>query len=160
MPIKDPVKRAEYGKKYREAHRAEAIARTRAWREENLDYARERDREYYKEHIEERRASIKAYQKTEQGKLRTQEWYRKSYQKDREQYRCRDKFKKAIAKGYMIRKPCVICGAPDAEGHHEDYSKPYEVIWLCAWHHKEWEGKTVVPREDPEKRVPKETSVP
>jgi hypothetical protein len=33
-------------------------------------------------------------------------------------------------------QPCEICGkTEDIERHHEDYSKPLEVRWLCKSHH-------------------------
>ena len=43
----------------------------------------------------------------------------------------------AIAKGRIKRQPCCVCGDPKSEGHHEDYTKPLDVIWLCAKHHSE-----------------------
>lgn len=37
-----------------------------------------------------------------------------------------------------IRKlPCFVCGAAKTEGHHADYSRPLDVIWLCKKHHVE-----------------------
>ena len=30
---------------------------------------------------------------------------------------------------------CLVCGRPDTHGHHEDYSKPLDVMWLCTVHH-------------------------
>lgn len=53
------------------------------------------------------------------------------------------KVRYAVSTGKMI-KPlrCSRCGAKgDLEGHHDDYSKPLEVMWLClvchAQRHKE-----------------------
>lgn len=43
----------------------------------------------------------------------------------------------AIDAGRLIRGCCEVCGAPNAEGHHEDYSRPLEVRWLCRPHHAE-----------------------
>ena len=31
-------------------------------------------------------------------------------------------------------QPCIVCGAK-ADAHHDDYSKPTEVTWLCRKHH-------------------------
>ncbi len=42
----------------------------------------------------------------------------------------------AIRKGALTRQPCH-CGNPRSEAHHEDYSKPLDVIWLCRKHHGE-----------------------
>ncbi len=42
------------------------------------------------------------------------------------------KVKKAIVAGKLVRLPCTKCGNPKSHGHHEDYSKPLEVVWLCA----------------------------
>lgn len=44
--------------------------------------------------------------------------------------------KNALRSGRMHRHPCCICGNK-AHAHHEDYSKPLEVIWLCPKHHGE-----------------------
>ena len=43
--------------------------------------------------------------------------------------------------GVLIKKPCEKCGDPKAQGHHDDYSKPLDVRWLCAFHHREHHAK-------------------
>lgn len=43
----------------------------------------------------------------------------------------------AVRDGRLIRKPCEVCGAKNVHKHHEDYSKPLEVVWLCPRHHKQ-----------------------
>lgn len=49
----------------------------------------------------------------------------------------------AIRRGELKRGPCEICGAVHGEGgalidgHHDDYSKPLAVTWLCRSHHKQ-----------------------
>jgi hypothetical protein len=42
---------------------------------------------------------------------------------------------KAIKNGEIRRFPCRVCGSLDSEGHHDDYSKPLDVTWLCPKHH-------------------------
>ena len=46
----------------------------------------------------------------------------------------------AIRMGRIVRKPCEDCGSR-AEAHHDDYSKPYDVRWLCSMHHKRWHAE-------------------
>lgn len=41
-------------------------------------------------------------------------------------------------KGEIEVKPCEVCGAAHAEKHHDDYSKPKDVRWLCRPHHLQW----------------------
>lgn len=43
----------------------------------------------------------------------------------------------AIRRRELVRQPCEVCGAADTEGHHDDYSKPLTVRWLCKAHHLE-----------------------
>ena len=43
---------------------------------------------------------------------------------------------RALKRGELIKKTCRQCGSVFVESHHEDYSKPLEVIWLCSKHHK------------------------
>lgn len=44
-------------------------------------------------------------------------------------------FRSAVLKGSIIPKPCAVCGDSKSEGHHFDYTRPLEVIWLCKTHH-------------------------
>lgn len=38
--------------------------------------------------------------------------------------------------GILKPKPCESCGDPKAQKHHDDYSKPLEVRWLCVDCHR------------------------
>ena len=42
----------------------------------------------------------------------------------------------AVGSGRVKRLPCEACGAILSEGHHPDYSKPLEVVWLCLACHR------------------------
>ena len=46
----------------------------------------------------------------------------------------------ALRSGRLKRDKCVVCGAAMANAHHEDYSKPLEITWLCDAHHREIHG--------------------
>lgn len=43
--------------------------------------------------------------------------------------------------GLLVKKPCEICGMLKVDAHHDDYTKPLEVRWLCRKHHNEHHRK-------------------
>jgi len=72
---------------------------------------------------------------------------------------------RALKNGVIAKTGCAVCGNPKVEGHHDDYSKPLEVIWLCRPHHKERHVRLAREGRDPAKliryqgkRVPKPRS--
>ena len=53
----------------------------------------------------------------------------------------RQRAERAIKSGEITRKPCEVCGATErVEMHHEDYSNPLDVVFLCSIHHKRAHG--------------------
>lgn len=62
---------------------------------------------------------------------------RRSIARHPEKNRVRQITHRAIKSGKLEKKPCEVCGAEKVEAHHEDYSKPLEVTWLCRKHHTE-----------------------
>jgi hypothetical protein len=52
---------------------------------------------------------------------------------------CRRETHKAIRQGILKYLPCEVCGLDDAsvQAHHDDYTKPLDIRWLCSWHHAE-----------------------
>lgn len=41
----------------------------------------------------------------------------------------------ALVSGKIKKQPCIKCGNKKVEAHHDNYSKPLEVIWFCKPHH-------------------------
>jgi hypothetical protein len=54
-----------------------------------------------------------------------------------DRYRAQTAVGNALRDGKLVKEPCKRCGAIKVHGHHEDYTKPLDVTWLCAVHHKE-----------------------
>jgi len=74
------------------------------------------------------------------GGISKQNYHYKKIQRKRypERVKARDLVRDAILSGRLIRGVCEVCGDPKTDGHHDDYSKPLEVRWLCPTHHREF----------------------
>jgi hypothetical protein len=101
------------------------------------------------------------YREYERKRFKLEERKQKliEYQRDRREinphkYKARYTVSNAIRDGRMERQPCEICGAPDAQTHHDDYSKPLDVRWLCFVHHRELHGQKNVARGREKQEVP------
>ena len=50
----------------------------------------------------------------------------------------------AVRWGRIKKQPCSNCGSTEnLHAHHEDYSKPLDVIWLCCLCHRREHGGAV-----------------
>jgi len=47
-----------------------------------------------------------------------------------EKHKAHQAVKRALRNGTLVKSPCS-CGVEEVVAHHEDYSKPLEVIWIC-----------------------------
>lgn len=81
------------------------------------------------------------YARSEQGKAKKREWAAISKERNPEVFAAYNRVNTAKQNGSIIRRPCEKCGAEPAEGHHDDYTKPLEVRWLCHKHHNEYHGR-------------------
>jgi len=54
---------------------------------------------------------------------------------------CRAYTGEYVRRGKIKKLACCICGDKNTEAHHEDYTKPLEVIWYCRKHHLEHHTK-------------------
>lgn len=82
---------------------------------------------------------MREYRKSEKYKAVARRSSRAWQVANREKARAHDFVRAAINRGSMVRpNNCGECGNDGRiQGHHEDYSKPLEVIWLCEPCHKE-----------------------
>lgn len=104
-------------------------------RARNIEHYREFDR---KRAMLPHRVEMRAkYQATDAGK--------EACNKGKRAYTARNPIKRvavnavasAIKSGRINRQLCEQCGRK-AQAHHDDYSKPLDVRWLCTTHHREW----------------------
>ena len=56
---------------------------------------------------------------------------------ERHKHEARWQTRRAIVAGKLSKQPCEVCGAPTVDAHHDDYSRPLDVRWLCRPHHRE-----------------------
>ena len=104
----------EYGKKYRAEHKEEKAAYLKKW---------------YAEHSE----VIRDWQRENTDKVAG--YVRKHQEKYPQKRKARVILNSAIKCKRITKQPCEVCGSLRVDGHHDDYSKPLEVRWLCRKHH-------------------------
>lgn len=104
---------------------------------------RDANRDYYlwfdrvRANLPHRVASRKVYAEMNRGNAlsaqKKDEWRKRNTDKARAHRLVRH----AIRSGALVRKPCEVCGETDSQAHHDDYTKPLAVRWLCSTHHGE-----------------------
>lgn len=82
-------------------------------------------------------AKTKKYQQSERGKELRRLRQKRDYWENKHKYSAKKIIAYMIEIGELKRMPCEVCGAKRTFGHHPDYSKPREVVWLCQKHHSE-----------------------
>lgn len=123
------------------ANRARANARSRDYRVKHLDRVRECERERRVREADVRRQRARKYHLKRKGKYdpRTLIYAKRARElaKLDGRYQARKLLNRAVASG-KIAKPseCQRCHREASgrrlHGHHDDYSKPLEVRWLCS----------------------------
>jgi monoamine oxidase len=104
-----------------EEERKEDYLRQREYYENNKEAIQSRARERYKNLTPEQK---------QQNTARTKEWRRRNGEKTK----AWSAVGNALFKGEIEKPPyCELCGVFDVKihAHHEDYSKPLDVLWLC-----------------------------
>lgn len=88
----------------------------------NSDTHRQRNRESYRKRMTDPRKKVDDLRQK-------REWYARNKIKTRANV----KVKRALEKGILVRRnECERCGSGrNIHAHHEDYTKPLDVNWLC-----------------------------
>lgn len=77
-------------------------------------------------------------------KAATIQYQRTRRQRHPDRDRARRLVGRALRAGRLERLPCEKCGSVKSQAHHEDYSRPLDVRWLCFPCHRAEHGQTVV----------------
>jgi len=105
-------------------------------RVKNIDYYIEYDRK--RASLPHRKLLRKKYSETNAGKessRRNTISYRKG---NLIKYKAHNIVGNALRDKKIFKGLCEVCGSSFVHGHHDDYTKPLEVRWLCPTHHKQW----------------------
>jgi len=78
---------------------------------------------------------------TKQRKQKAIEYLRTKRAKYPEKYQAHNIVSNAVRDGRLEKQSCEICGCEQSQAHHEDYSRPLDVRWLCFKHHRKIHGQ-------------------
>lgn len=98
-------------------------------------------RSSYRERIVQRKEYDRLRNKRPERRASNAERQRAIRVSSRDKYVARSAVQYAVRVGKLIPMPCEVCGDERVQGHHDDYSKPLDVRWLCFKHHKEVHGQ-------------------
>jgi len=116
----------------------------RVWRarnrEANRAYQQAYNREYRRVNRHKLAMQKKAWAQSEAGRESMRKNSARMRGKYPEKVKARSRVSDAVRSGKLTKQPCEVCGSARVQAHHDDYSKPLEVRWLCRTHHNE-EGK-------------------
>lgn len=95
---------------------------------------------WFRAYREKNREKFRAYNKEYNRRWRQANGYhheRRSQKRYPEKERARRLLQVAVYNGSIVRSPCEVCADTTSEAHHDDYTKPLDVRWLCRRHHTE-----------------------
>ncbi len=84
-----------------------------------------------------RKAQVAKWHQSEHGKAMSRLSRARRFAANKEKYKAKEMIERLVNKGIIKRQPCATCGSDNGQGHHPDYSKPLEVVWLCQKHHSQ-----------------------
>ncbi len=146
---KERIYAKEYAKNLRENNHEKYLKNKIKWEKENPDKVREIRKRAIKKWSNKNKEKIKDIQKKwiEKNLEKKRAYSRLGAKKAREKFPEKNAARKmvsgALTLGILIRPlNCSKCLKEcKPEGHHPDYSKPLEVIWLCRQCHNKEHGK-------------------
>ena len=116
--------------------------RAKAWYQSSQEKRRNKSKQYY----EENREKILEYRHTDKFRAFNAKGVAKYAKNNREKVKAQQKLNHEIIMGRIVRPIiCEGCGRNTEkliQGHHYDYSKPLDVIWLCIECHADIHRKT------------------
>lgn len=115
-------------------------AMVRANRAKNIEYYRGYDKKRFKDdpRVKARHAR---YAASESGKAAAKRAKEKYIELNPIKRAAHIMVGNAVRDGKIIKGVCEVCGDLDSHGHHDDYSLPLVVRWLCSIHHSDWHAK-------------------
>lgn len=111
-------------------------ARVAKHRIENMDHIQEYDRE--RGFLPHRVASRREYADINKTKIADAGYQRMWIARNSEKRKAHNAVNNAVRDGILTKLNCEVCGDPETHGHHDDYSKPLVVRWMCQVHHMEY----------------------
>jgi hypothetical protein len=99
----------------------------------NIEHYRQFDRD--RANLPHRVAARKEYAASDRGREKGNAAKKLYLERHPERRSAHIKTGNAIRDGRLARQPCEVCGNPKTQAHHDDYSKPLDVRWLCVVHH-------------------------
>lgn len=115
-----------------------AKADVRANRLANIDYYKEYDKK--RANRPDRVFARKAYQRTDRGRMASNMAKRRFIENNPLVRSAHIAVGNAIRAGKLLKPGCCsVCKSENlVQAHHDDYTKPLDVRWLCDSCHKEW----------------------
>lgn len=95
----------------------------------------------YRQNKEHYQAYDRSRTQSPERKAKACEYQRRRRVNQAEKYKARYAVGNAVRDGRLVVQPCEVCGSAEVQAHHEDYSKPLEVMWLCFEHHRARHGQ-------------------
>lgn len=110
-------------------------AKVRVYRTANIERIREYDRNRRNQDTRAAncRENYRRQSATPEGRKLLRGYGKKWWRQNQEKKRANVRVKRAIQAGSLKVRPCERCGfGIGVQAHHEDYSKPLDVNWLCT----------------------------
>jgi len=129
QPCSTEIQRA-----WRESHPGYAAQKWKEWADRNRKKLRAKEREKYRL----KREALGKVVGERPPALTMSERKKRYFEKHPIKAEARKIYKYALRMGKLERGPCAVCGTTEnIDGHHTDYTKPLDVVWLCKEHHRQ-----------------------